>query len=151
FSYYVDVARRYGQPILNGESVPLSGRLLYAIGNVLVYGPLKNVLGFSRVRVDSPAGEAVGPDLFSFYRSIGLNLKQLYGQTEAFLYLTAQPDGEIYSVTVGPACTNVDITRAVAALAVRTGTFGFPIMARCSSNRRACSPAISRTTPRPPR
>ncbi|MGB8576734.1 MAG: AMP-binding protein [Pseudolabrys sp.] len=109
FHYFIGVARRYGERILNGDPVPLMGRLLYAIGNVLVYGPLKNVLGFSRVRVAYTAGEAVGPDLFSFYRSIGLNLKQLYGQTEAFLYVTAQPDGEIYSDTVGPACPNVDI------------------------------------------
>jgi long-chain acyl-CoA synthetase len=83
--------------------------LLYGAGNLLVYGPLKNTLGFSRVRVAYTAGEAIGPDLFAFYRSIGLNLKQLYGQTEAFLYITAQPDGAIYSDTVGPACTNVDI------------------------------------------
>jgi long-chain acyl-CoA synthetase len=109
FHYFIGVARGYGERILNGDPVPLIGRLLYAIGNVLVYGPLKNVLGFSRVRVAYTAGEAVGPDLFSFYRSIGLNLKQLYGQTEAFLYVTAQPDGEIYSDTVGPACPNVDI------------------------------------------
>ena len=109
FHYFIGVARRYGERILNGEPVPLIGRLLYAIGNVLVYGPLKNVLGFSRVRVAYTAGEAIGPDLFTFYRSIGLNLKQLYGQTEAFLYVTAQPDGEIYSDTVGPACPNVDI------------------------------------------
>ncbi len=109
FHYFIGVARRYGERILNRQPVPLVGRLLYAIGNVLVYGPLKNVLGFSRVRVAYTAGEAVGPDLFSFYRSIGLNLKQLYGQTEAFLYVTAQPDGEIYSDTVGPACPNVDL------------------------------------------
>ncbi len=109
FHYFLGVARRYGERILNGESVPLSGRLLYALGNILVYAPLKNVLGFTRVRVAYTAGEAIGPDLFAFYRSIGLNLKQLYGQTEAFLYVTAQPDGEIYSDTVGPACTNVDI------------------------------------------
>jgi long-chain acyl-CoA synthetase len=109
FHYFVGVARRYGERILNGQPVPLIGRLLYGVGNLLVYGPLKNVLGFSRVRVAYTAGEAVGPDLFSFYRSIGLNLKQLYGQTEAFLYVTAQPDGEIYSDTVGPACPNVDI------------------------------------------
>ena len=101
FHYFIGVARRYGEKILNGESVPPNGRLLYALGNLLVYGPLKNVLGFSRVRVAYTAGEAIGPDLFNFYRSIGLNLKQLYGQTEAFLYLTAQPDGEIYSDTVG--------------------------------------------------
>ncbi|MGB9297736.1 MAG: AMP-binding protein [Pseudolabrys sp.] len=109
FHYFVGVARRYGERILNGQPVPLIGRLLYGVGNLLVYGPLKNVLGLSRVRVAYTAGEAVGPDLFSFYRSIGLNLKQLYGQTEAFLYVTAQPDGEIYSDTVGPACPNVDI------------------------------------------
>ncbi len=76
---------------------------------LLIYGPLKNVLGLSRVRVAYTAGEAIGPDLFSFYRSLGLNLKQLYGQTEAFLYLTAQPDGQIYPDTVGPAMPNVDI------------------------------------------
>lgn len=109
FHYFLGVARRYGERILNGQSVPLTGRLLYALGNILIYGPLKNVLGFSRVRVAYTAGEAIGPDLFAFYRSIGLNLKQLYGQTEAFLYITAQPDGAIYSDTVGPACPHVDI------------------------------------------
>ena len=109
FHYFIGVARRYGERILNKQPVPLAGRILYAIGSILVYGPLKNVLGFSRVRVAYTAGEAIGPDLFNFYRSIGLNLKQLYGQTEAFLYVTAQPDGEIYSDTVGPACPNVDI------------------------------------------
>ncbi|MBI3704585.1 MAG: AMP-binding protein [Rhizobiales bacterium] len=109
FHYFIGVARKYGERILNKQSVPLGGRLLYWLGNILVYGPLKNVLGFSRVRVAYTAGEAIGPELFAFYRSIGLNLKQLYGQTEAFLYVTAQPDGEIYSDTVGPACPNVDI------------------------------------------
>ncbi|MBS0535165.1 MAG: AMP-binding protein [Proteobacteria bacterium] len=109
FHYFIGVARQYGERILNGEKVPLTGRILYGIGSLLVYGPLKNVLGFSRVRVAYTAGEAIGPDLFAFYRSIGLNLKQLYGQTEAFLYVTAQPDGAIYSDTVGPACPNVDI------------------------------------------
>ena len=109
FHYFIGIARRYGERILNGQPVPLTGRLLYGLGSLLVYGPLKNVLGFSRVRVAYTAGEAIGPDLFNFYRSIGLNLKQLYGQTEAFLYVTAQPDGEIYSDTVGPACPNVDI------------------------------------------
>jgi len=109
FHYFVGVARKYGEHILNGQHVPLGGRLLYWLGDLLVYGPLKNVLGLSRVRVAYTAGEAIGPDLFAFYRSIGLNLKQLYGQTEAFLYLTAQPDGEIYSDTVGRTFPNVDI------------------------------------------
>jgi len=106
---FIGIARRYGEKILNGEPVPLIGRLLYGIGRFVLYEPLKNVLGLSRVRVAYTAGEAIGPELFTFYRSLGLNLKQLYGQTEAFLYVTAQPDGEIYPDTVGPAMTNVDI------------------------------------------
>jgi long-chain acyl-CoA synthetase len=109
FHFFIGIARKYGERILNKQPVPLTGRLLYWLGELLVYGPLKNVLGFSRVRVAYTAGEAIGPDLFAFYRSIGLNLKQLYGQTEAFLYLTAQPDGQIYSDTVGPVCPNVDL------------------------------------------
>jgi long-chain acyl-CoA synthetase len=109
FHYFLKIARRHGEAILTGKPVPLSGRLLYAIGRMLVFEPLKNVLGLSRVRVAYTAGEAIGPDLFVFYRSIGLNLKQLYGQTEAFLYVTCQPDGEIFADTVGPAAPNVDI------------------------------------------
>jgi long-chain acyl-CoA synthetase len=109
FHYFIGVARRYGEAILNKQPVPLHGRMLYALGRLLVYEPLKNVLGLSRVRIAYTAGEAIGPDLFSFYRSLGLNLKQLYGQTEAFLYLTAQPDGQIYADTVGSALPNVDL------------------------------------------
>ncbi len=109
FHYFIDVAKRYGEDILNGRPVPLSGRLLYALGELLVYGPLKNVLGFSRIRVGYTAGEAIGPELFSFYRSLGLNLKQLYGQTEAFLYVTAQPDGQIRADTVGPVAPNAQV------------------------------------------
>ena len=109
FHYFIGVAQRYGEAILTGRSVSLKGRLLYALGRVVMYEPLKNVLGLSRVRVAYTAGEAIGPDLFSFYRSLGLNLKQLYGQTEAFLYVTAHPDGQIYSDTVGPAAPNVEI------------------------------------------
>src|SRR5262249_56189569 len=85
FHYFIGVARRYGERILNGESVPPNRRFLYAIGNVLVYGPLKNVLGFSRVRIAYTPGEAVGPDLFSFYRSIRLNLNTPYRPTPPFL------------------------------------------------------------------
>jgi long-chain acyl-CoA synthetase len=84
-------------------------KTFYFVGRVLVYGPLMNALGFSRVRVALTAGEAIGGELFSFYRSLGLNLKQFYGQTEAFLCLTAQADGEVFPDTVGRVMPNVDL------------------------------------------
>merc|ERR1712173_257830 len=75
----------------------------------MIYGPLKNTHGFSRVRVGYTAGEAIGPEIFDFYRSLGINLKQLYGQTEATVFITAQPDGEVRSDTVGVTCPGVEL------------------------------------------
>jgi long-chain acyl-CoA synthetase len=109
FHHFLAVAKKWGEKILNGASVPLDARLHYGLGSLLVYGPLKNVLGFSRVRVAYTAGEAIGADLFSFYRSLGLNLKQLYGQTEAFLYVTCHSDGAIRPETVGAPAPRVDV------------------------------------------
>ncbi|MEO3384732.1 AMP-binding protein [Mesorhizobium sp. CAU 1741] len=109
FRHFIEVARKHGQAILEKRPVPFTGRLAYAIGEILLYGPLKNVLGMSNIRVAYTAGEAIGSDLFSFFRSLGINLKQLYGQTEAFLYVTVQKDGHVRSDTVGPAAPNVDI------------------------------------------
>jgi long-chain acyl-CoA synthetase len=112
FEYFIAVARRWGEKILNREKVPLHARLLYRLGDLLVYGPLKNRLGVSRVRLAYTAGEAIGPEIFRFWRSLGINLKQLYGQTEASVYITAQPDGEIYADTVGK--PNIDVEVKIA-------------------------------------
>ena len=109
FLFFMDLAKRVGTRILDGKSVSLKDRLLYALGNVLVYGPLKNVLGFSRVRLAYTAGEAIGPDIFDFYRALGMNIKQLYGSTEASVLITAQPDGQVKPDTVGKPYTGVEI------------------------------------------
>jgi len=106
----MSVARRCGAQILDGKpGVSLSDRLLYALGNLLVYGPLRNVLGMSRVRVAYTAGAAIGPDLFRFYRSIGINLKQLYGATETCASVCLQPDGQIKFDSVGPPAPGVEV------------------------------------------
>jgi long-chain acyl-CoA synthetase len=109
FRYFMEVARRCGAEILDGKPVSVADRLLYAIGRVLVYGPLKNVLGMSRIRVAYTAGAAIGPDLFRFYRSIGVNLKQLYGQTETCAYVCLQPDGQIKLDSVGKPAPGVEV------------------------------------------
>lgn len=109
FNQFLAVAKAHGENILEGRPVPLSGRIFYWLGDKLIYGPLRNVLGFTRIRTAYTAGEAIGPDLFSFFRSLGINLKQLYGQTEAFLYVTCQKDGDVRPDTVGPAAPDVDI------------------------------------------
>ncbi|TYC60577.1 long-chain fatty acid--CoA ligase [Rhodobacterales bacterium] len=109
FDYFMEVARRSGEKILNGESVSFKDRLLYAIGDFCVYGPLKNRMGLTRLKVGYTAGEAIGPEIFRFFRSLGLNLKQLYGQTEASVYITLQPDGEIFGDTVGKPAPDVEL------------------------------------------
>jgi long-chain acyl-CoA synthetase len=109
FDYFMGVARKVGPSILDGNPVSLIDRIKYQLGEFSIYGPLKNTLGFSRVRVGYTAGEAIGPEIFDFYRSLGINLKQLYGQTEATVFITAQPDGEVRSDTVGVTCPGVEL------------------------------------------
>jgi long-chain acyl-CoA synthetase len=106
---FMRVADRVGGAILDGKRVPALDRALYWLGDLLVYGPLRNVLGMSRVRVGYTAGEAIGPDLFKFYRAIGINLKQLYGSTETAVFVCVQPDGQVKSDTVGPAVPGVEL------------------------------------------
>ena len=109
FHYFMAVANRSGIAILNGESVARKDRILYALGNLVIYAPLKNTMGFSRIRVAYTAGEAIGPEIFDFFRALGINIKQLYGQTEAAVFITAQPDGEVFADTVGKPCPGVAV------------------------------------------
>src|SRR3954469_8326933 len=106
---FMAVANRVGGAILDGKPVTTTDRLLYGVGDVVVYGPLRNVLGMSRVKIGYTAGEAIGPDLFKFYRSIGINLKQLYGSTETAVFVCIQPNGQVKPDTVGPAVPGVEL------------------------------------------
>ena len=109
FHHFMAVAQRVGPALMDGQSVGLLDRLQYLLGNWLVYGPLRNTLGLSRVRVAYTAGEAIGPDLFTFYRAIGINLKQLYGSTETAVFVCLQPDNQVRADTVGVPIAGVEI------------------------------------------
>jgi long-chain acyl-CoA synthetase len=109
FDTFMAHARKVGPAILDGKPVGFMDRLKYKLGDLFVYGPLKNTLGFSNVRIGYTAGEAIGPEIFDFYRSLGINLKQLYGQTEATVFITMQPDGEVRSDTVGVPAPGVEL------------------------------------------
>ncbi|HSQ02461.1 MAG TPA: AMP-binding protein, partial [Burkholderiales bacterium] len=109
FHYFMEVARRCGAELLDGKPVSIRDRLLYWLGNILIYAPLRNVLGMSRIRAAYTAGAAIGPDLFRFYRSIGVNLKQLYGSTETCAYVCLQPSGGVKLDSVGKPAPGVEV------------------------------------------
>ena len=109
FDHFMALARRVGPALMDGRPVGALDRLHYRLGDLAIYGPLRNTLGFSRVRVAYTAGEAIGPDLFTFYRSIGINLKQLYGSTETAVFVCLQPDHEARADTVGIPIEGVEI------------------------------------------
>ena len=109
FNFFMKTAKKWGNLILDKEKVPFAARMLYGLGYFLIYGPLKNNLGLTRVRMAYTAGEAMGPDTFLFYRSLGINLKVLYGQTEATVFVSLHRDGDVDPNTVGPAFPGVDI------------------------------------------
>ena len=109
YQHFMALAQRIGPTLMDGKPVGALDKLHYALGNLFIYGPLRNTLGFSRVRVAYTAGEAIGPDLFTFYRSIGINLKQLYGSTETAVFVCLQPDNEAKADTVGVPIDGVEI------------------------------------------
>jgi long-chain acyl-CoA synthetase len=109
FNYFMGVAQDVGVNILEGKPVSLFGRLKYLLGRLFIYGPLLNTLGFSRIRIAYTAGAPMGPDVFRFYRSLGLNLKQLYGQTESCAYVCIQSDADVRPDTVGPPAPGCEV------------------------------------------
>jgi long-chain acyl-CoA synthetase len=109
FKYFMELAKKVGTRILDGQPVSSSEKLLYKLGEILIYGPLKNVLGFSNIRLAYTAGEAIGPEIFAFYRSLGMNIKQIYGSTEASVFICVQPNGQVFNDTVGPPAPGVEI------------------------------------------
>jgi long-chain acyl-CoA synthetase len=94
---------------MEGKSASLGDRLTSALCEPLVYGPLRDMLGLSKVRVAYAAGDAVDADLVMFFRALGVNLKQLYGSTETGFFVAIQRNDEVKSNTVGPAVAGVEL------------------------------------------
>ena len=109
FHKCLNFAKRVGPDLLDGKPVSAWDRLRYRLAEIVIIGPLRSRAGMSRVRVGYTAGEAIGPEIFEFYRSLGINLKQLYGQTEASVFITQQPDNEVRADTVGVPSPGVEI------------------------------------------
>ena len=109
YKIFMAVAQKSGLDIIDGRSVSIKNRILYFLGNIFIYAPLRNNLGMSRIKVAYTGGAAIGPDLYRFYRAIGINLKQLYGQTETLAYVCKQPNGEARLDSVGTPMPGVEI------------------------------------------
>ena len=109
FSFFIDVAQRVSALRLQHQGISPRLRLLYGLGAFLVYGPLRDNLGMNKIRYAYTAGAALGPEVFQFFRSLGINLKQVYGLTETSAMCTYQPDDEVKLDTVGIPCPGVEI------------------------------------------
>ena len=109
FAYFQKVGQRVAVAEMNHEPVSLGQRFLYRLGEFFIYGPLKDHLGLRKLRIAYTAGEAIGPEIFEFYRSLGINLKQVYGMTESSALVSIQRDDLIKSDTVGPPLPEVDV------------------------------------------
>ena len=109
YGWSMDVAREVGPKILANDSVTSFDRMRYAVASSVICKPLRDVLGMTRIRVAYTAGEAVGGDLMMFYRSLGINLKQLYGSTETSVFVCIQPNNDIKPDTVGVPLEGVEL------------------------------------------
>lgn len=103
------VAGKVQRAVDRGAAVPFGDRAAFLAGNLLIYGPLRDVLGLSRVRVAYAAGDAVAPDLLLAFRALGINLKPLYGSTETGFIVATPADGRVRPGTVGTATAGVEL------------------------------------------
>jgi long-chain acyl-CoA synthetase len=109
FERFRRVAERVEIARAEGKQVPLASRVAYALGEVFVYGPIRDQLGLRRARWAYTGGAPLGPDTFRFFRSIGVNLKQVYGSTEVSALVSIQPDREANPITAGRPCPGIDV------------------------------------------
>jgi long-chain acyl-CoA synthetase len=107
--FFLDLAQSLERARLAGRQIGGWRRWLYPLGRLLVYGPLCDNLGLRRVRRAYTAGEAIGPEIFVFFRGLGINVKQLYGMTEASVFVTIQRDGEVRLDSVGTPIKGVEL------------------------------------------
>jgi long-chain acyl-CoA synthetase len=110
YAWSMRLADRAGARILDGAAVPLADRLACAAADLLVHGPLRDVFGLARVRVAYSTGEAIGSDLLLYYRSMGINLKQLYGSAETGGLVALQRDGQVAADSVGHPAPGVELS-----------------------------------------
>src|SRR6266536_1831458 len=109
FERFHRVAERVEILRSDGKPVPPGLRLLHALGEFLVYGPVRDQLGLRRARWVYTGGAPLGPDTFRFFRSFGVNLKQAYGSTEVSALVSVQPDAEANPTTVGRPCPGIEV------------------------------------------
>lgn len=109
FHFFMNVGQRVAVREMNHEPVSFGLRLLYKVGDFFVYGPLKDHMGLRKVRIALTGGDPLGPEIFEFYRAIGINLKIVYGMTESSALVSLQRSEHIKSDTVGPPLPGVEI------------------------------------------
>lgn len=123
FDYFMPRAVEIERRRLAGQMPGLRDRIVQMFGEVLIFGPLKDFIGLSRATRAYTGGEALGEDTFLFFRALGVNLKQFYGQTETCAITAAQPDGEVRLDTVGRPMPGVEIRISdVGEILVRSGS-----------------------------
>lgn len=109
YRHCMAVAQRVNERRHAGKAISVADRLMSVASDVLICGPLRDMLGMSRVRVAYAAGDAIDPDLLMFFRALGINLKQLYGSTETGFFVAVQRDDAIRPDTVGVPLEGVEL------------------------------------------
>ena len=101
FEYFRRVAENRELRIEDKKPIPLGMRLAYRAGEITTYGPVRDQLGLRNARWCLTGGAPLGPDTFRFFRSFGVNLKQIYGATEACALVAVQRNDQADPNTVG--------------------------------------------------
>jgi long-chain acyl-CoA synthetase len=109
YEFFLPIGYQVADKKLANESVGLGLQLTYALGDILVFTPLRDKLGLSNMRSAYTAGAALSPDAVRFFHALGINLKQVYGSTEVTGGATMHRDGDIKFASVGTPAPGIEV------------------------------------------
>ena len=109
YNSFMKLANRVGDRITSGKDIGLIDRFAYLLGKLMIYGPIKNTLGFNKIKVAYNAGDPINSKIFNFYRALGINLKPLYLQSESSGYVCLHQQNEVRSDSVGQPASDVEL------------------------------------------
>ncbi len=109
FDHFRALAERCELKRTDGKPLSMGERLGLMLGEFFVYGPVRDQLGLRNARWCYTGGAPLGPDTYRFFRGFGINLKQVYGATEASALIACQSDAEANPNTVGRPMPRIEV------------------------------------------
>jgi long-chain acyl-CoA synthetase len=108
YEFFLPVGYKVADLRAQGKAIPLGWKLLHWLADLVIFAPLRDKLGLTRTRYPFTGSAFLSPDFFRFFQAIGVNLRQIYGSTEAGV-VSMHSEDDIDNDSVGRLCRGAEL------------------------------------------